>query len=297
MQENARPITYAIGNVGGSVSHLRALRHWIARDARNRGVQARFVFLGNTINRTNARQTLEEIIDIFDEFPGSVLIGGGLEMGLFDFLAGNWNPRPIREWMRYSGGRQIVESFGVDEEMRRSADIRRKILNVSPRLLGLLQGARDRSYEIHGEFCLIHGGGLPERSLFSEETDLLRISTNTITLWQHAFGNTVVHLSGPRSRTRGLRREIKMGASPLVSGQIAALVIENGSASRFLLAKQTADGGHIFVASTPLDEFRSPARSILAPPKRIGAQRSFTSVSRTPSASATSMPFRTLQGS
>lgn len=251
MQSDVNSTTYVIGRCDGLVLHLRALINWLAKDAAERSARARVVFLGGVVYGNKTKVMMDEVYRL----PGSAIIMGSREVGLLDFLEGDWNRGPTMRWMAH-GGRAVVESFGVDPNIRRSTEIRRIVKIMSPPLLEVLRAGKE--FQIEGDFCFTDGWGWPKPPLVDGGLATFLLGDDEITSWHKAVEKIVVHERAP---TNDCYPEVDdwsvaLGGFPAQTGRVHLLAIDNGKASRFVFASREHGKAPVTVAVKPAEMFR-----------------------------------------
>jgi len=155
-----REIIYAVGDVHGRADLLEAVVSFCEDDADHRGAAARFVFLGDIVDRgPHARYALDKVGDVLANHPGSVLLKGNHDDWFVRFLGGNDpDPAHIRHWLSH-GGWQTIASYGCDE----FEEARDMLSFVHSEHMDMLKDAR--LSETVGDFHFVHAGINPASEL------------------------------------------------------------------------------------------------------------------------------------
>lgn len=223
---------------------------WIARDASSRSATARVVFLGSIVGGEKTEAVVREVLQTMDAFPGSTLISGRNERKLLEFLEDTASRREVQDWMDDLGGWDVLKSFGIPPETRRYSESRFAILSRAPRVLDLLQSAKE--YEVEDGFCFVEGYDIPDDPLFrSEPKDF---TDEALSVWHRATGKTIVHVNGgATTHYTECQDHIGFGISPKATGWLSALTIDDGEAARYLLAHRQERAEPVRVEALPLD--------------------------------------------
>ncbi|KRB56193.1 hypothetical protein ASE04_29010 [Rhizobium sp. Root708] len=255
MQSQEKTTTYVIGRTDGLVVQLRSLISWIERDAAERSARARVIFLGGIVHGGKTKLIMDEVYRVMERFPGSAVVKTHREENFLDFLEGDWNPSPTRWWMTH-GGRDIVESFGVSPDMRRSADIRRFLKKTSPPLLDVLKSAKD--YDTEGDYCFIRGSDWPNSDLTGSDFFFDNLGGGAINAWSKVMKKIIVYSWRPSNDCYPEVDDdtISLGGFPSQTGRVDVLAIDEGRATRFAIASGDVRGGVVSIYLKPVELFR-----------------------------------------
>jgi serine/threonine protein phosphatase 1 len=154
-----RHIDYAITDIHGRHDLFAPLVDACVYDARSRGCEPRFNFLGDVIDRGPcSRQCLDTVKSLLEVYPDSVAIIGNHERLALEVLCGS---RPddaqLERWMM-SGGHATLMSYSGDMEI--GFDLMK---HVRTDHVGLMQGMV--ASQRRGGFLLVHAGIDPSISV------------------------------------------------------------------------------------------------------------------------------------
>ena len=169
-------ISYAVGDVHGSLDKLIELMHLCDNDAAGRPM--RYIFLGDYIDRgPDSRAVVQILIELQREHPGrDVFLKGNHE----DMLACAADSHLFEERWLSNGGTATLKSYGVDS----AAALPREDV-VWSRQLPL--------FFDDGQHFFVHAGVHPDRPLDrQDEFDLLWIRKPFLTSHKD-FGRLIVH--------------------------------------------------------------------------------------------------------
>ena len=228
----APPVLIAVGDVHGRADLLRQL---VALSERRYGDRARFVFLGDYVDRgPDSRAVIDELLTLRRRRPGSVFLKGNHEQAMLDFLA---EPEEGIAWLEW-GGRETLASYGVTAELLgdhpadRPWEARDALAERMPdRHFAFLMrlGLTHRE----GEYLFVHAGLDPERPIEDQrERDLLWIRDAFTRGGKGRFpGLTVVHGHTPVAKPENKSWRVNVDTGAVWSGRLTALVLEDGKRS------------------------------------------------------------------
>jgi serine/threonine protein phosphatase 1 len=235
---------YAIGDIHGRLDLFEALIAEIeADDAAAQPARSTVILLGDLVDRgpdsagvvrrARAWQAQREV---------RILAGNHEEMFLKSFDSTDM----LRHFLRH-GGRQTVQSYGVDRRVLSAAEI--------DQVQDLMRGAvpqADRDYIagfedliVLGDYAFVHAGIDPEVSIHEQRVSDLRWIREPFLSHSEPYELVVVHghTISEAPELRGNRIGIDTGA--YASGRLTALVLEG--TTRRLIETAEADQGPIAV--------------------------------------------------
>lgn len=190
--------TYAVGDVHGQISQLRAAIAWIvgrATEQAAQGLSPKVVFLGDYVDRgEDSRAVLDCLTGVETEFPAIqwTFLAGNHEAAMLGFLD---DPVEHAPWMDF-GGAETLLSYGIRPPIDTGVDALRK---ARDQLADTLPAAHLRflrqlghSHQ-WGDYLFVHAGLRPGVPLERQTTtDMLWIRNEFIDT-PHWYGKCVVH--------------------------------------------------------------------------------------------------------
>lgn len=163
----ARIFTYAIGDVHGRADLLKALLAHCVADARSKGGDARFIFIGDICDKgPSTREAYDTVAEVLTSYPGSVLIKGNHD-DMFERSVGRHQRNAVAAWLQ-RGGVQALNSYVPND------------LESAIRVAGSLHADHVRMIEesalmvVEDGFVYSHAGINPEKSIEDQnERDLM----------------------------------------------------------------------------------------------------------------------------
>jgi serine/threonine protein phosphatase 1 len=226
---------YAVGDVHGCLSQLRALKALIAADnARRAMAHVTLVYLGDYVDRgPDSRGVIDEVRVPIDGVNATVHLKGNHEAMLQQFLRA---PHPVRDWL-HNGGNDTLRSFGVDVAPAKKGvdlDLTRDALAAAigqDRLKWL--NNLPLSVQI-GDFFHCHAGIRPGVALADQtENDLLWIR-ETFLHSRKYHGAVIVHGHTPGRAPEALFNRINLDTGCFATGRLTAAVLDGDAAVTFL---------------------------------------------------------------
>lgn len=219
---------YAIGDVHGCVSQLRALEEMIARDAEATPQVAKtIVVLGDLVDR--GPDTSAVVDYLMRPLPANfsrVVLAGNHEI---DMLTAFEDPKRARQWLSF-GGIETLRSYGVElsalPQSRREVEAAMLAASSSvPRLhLEFLRGLPVAA--LWRQFVFVHAGCMPGVAVAEQrETDLVTIREPFLSGWGE--GDTiVVHGHTPAAAARKVGSRIQVDTACYATGRLSAARID-----------------------------------------------------------------------
>jgi serine/threonine protein phosphatase 1 len=231
---------YAIGDIHGCLSELRALKAMIAADNAGRtAATVKLIYLGDYIDRgPDSMGVLDEVRSPLDGVA-TIYLKGNHEVMLEQFIA---DPVLARDWLR-NGGLETLASFGVDGRMA----------NLGIDLEGLRDAlvtsfGPDRSAWLptlrlqvrFGDYFFCHAGVRPGIPLDEQkDVDLLWIRYPFLSS-RRDFGAVVVHGHTPGAEPELRRNRINLDTACFATGRLTAAVFDGDATVTFLSTSPAA---------------------------------------------------------
>ncbi len=227
---------YAIGDIHGCANLLSLMiEKMLLDDAKAASErEARFVFLGDYIDRGPASKGVVDLLLSFSELmPDTLFLMGNHEVLLTRFLE---NSDYLNGWAS-NGGIETLSSYGVlDDNVNRqrlnAAALRVETLRKMPMahqefFAGL------RTSAVIGDYFFAHAGVRPGVALDRQnEDDLLWIRSQFLN-YEGDFGKIVVHGHTPFDQPQSLPNRIGIDTGAFFTGRLTAVILE-GSTRRFI---------------------------------------------------------------
>ena len=223
---------YAIGDVHGCGEQLAALHNAIVADLHRRPVaDPVLVHLGDYVDRGPDIFGVMEKLAAGDPIAGlpTVNLLGNHERTMLDALLGD--RAAATDWL-YTGGRESLESYGLDPELHTQAVWTERVPTAHVEFLkGLILMHREGSY------LFAHAGIRPGVALEAQEKqDLITIRT-TFLFSEQDFGAVVVHGHTPTPTRQPVIKanRIALDTGAVYGGKLTCAVLE-GTTVGFLFA-------------------------------------------------------------
>jgi len=218
---------YAIGDVHGRLDLLERLIAQIAVDAAERGVvETDLILLGDLIDRgPESASVVEVAMAASGDSPRVTVLKGNHEAMLGAILAGE--TRRATAWLQ-QGGREALESFGVDSAALDEADgatiARLAQAAIRPEVRAWLEALP--LYRQIGDYLFVHAGIRPGVPIAEQvEDDLLWIRGEFLDS-REDHGLVVVHGHTPRPRVVERANRIGIDTGAYYSDRLTALGLE-----------------------------------------------------------------------
>jgi len=219
---------YAIGDIHGRLDLLDALLARIADDdaARGEGVETRYIFLGDLIDRgPDSRGVVQRLLDLSKRQSNLRFLMGNHEQVFLRAMSGD---RRALRFLNRIGGRETLLSYGITEEDYRSLDfdglaaLAEQI--VPTEHLAFLAGF-ENWIEL-GEYLFVHAGIKPGVALAEQELgDLLWIRDEFLT-HRDSFQRIVVHGHSITEDIDIRSNRIGIDTGAFASGRLTAIGLE-----------------------------------------------------------------------
>lgn len=238
-------VGYAIGDVHGRADLLsellRHLERELPKDQRKAGAPV-LIFLGDYVDRgPQSRQVIDILVRLRQSGPWPIVfLRGNHEEAMAGFLD---DPLENRAWLTY-GGAATLRSYGVMPANKRGTIPGRN--RDQDAIVGLAQDLRAvmpashrqflddlRDHVVLGDYCFVHAGIDPDKSLADQQSrDLLWIR-NRFLLDPRPWSHRVVHGHTPTQAPFADGRRINVDTGAYASGRLSAVRLE-GEAHRFV---------------------------------------------------------------
>ena len=219
---------YAIGDVHGCLELLKRLEGRIEQSARDCGLNARIVFLGDYIDRgPDSRGVIEYLSGgSFAGFPASHLLGNHEDI-LLEALA---QPALVREWLRW-GGLATLGSYGVSlpslaDPAERDEAIAMAMSEALPLHHRSFLERLELSYAV-GDYLFVHAGIRPGRPLHKQSRhDMLTIREPFLSSAK-VFPARVVHGHSVAFDAQIAPCRIGIDTGAYATGRLSAVMLED----------------------------------------------------------------------
>jgi serine/threonine protein phosphatase 1 len=221
---------YAIGDIHGRLDLLDALLARIADDdsARGDGVETRFIFLGDLVDRgPESCGVVQRLLDFSRSGANASFLMGNHEQVFLRAMSGDH--RALRFLIRI-GGRETLLSYGVTEEDYRALDFDElaelAARKVPPEHLAFLAGFE--KWIALGDYLFVHAGLKPGVTLEEQDhSDLCWIRDDFL---QHrdSFGHMVVHGHSITEDIDIRSNRIGIDTGAFATGRLTAIGLEGG---------------------------------------------------------------------
>lgn len=228
---------YAIGDIHGRADLLRRMMHLIERDSNDASPvrETVLVFIGDYVDRgPDSAGVIDLLLQVSsDSDYRTHALKGNHEVMFLEFLS---DPTALFQWAA-NGGAETLESYGIDVDAAAhrpdgAEKLRRTALSVIPDDHLAFLSQLEIAVQI-GDYVFVHAGIRPGVPLEEQdEHDMIWIREPFL---DHSgdFGKVVVHGHTPVREPEIKSNRIDIDTLAWRSGQLTALVLENG-AMRFL---------------------------------------------------------------
>jgi len=218
---------YAIGDVHGCLELLKRLEERIAHSARDCGLNAGVIFLGDYIDRGPDSKGVIEYLSrgTFAGLPAAFLMGNHEDI----LLQALEHPALVRDWLRW-GGMATLASYGVAlpanlspiDRDRAIADAMSEAL--PPRHRDFLEGLEVR-YRV-GDYLFVHAGIRPGRPLPKQSrNDMLTIREPFLST-RRVLPARVVHGHSVAFEAQITPYRIGIDTGAYATGRLSAVMLE-----------------------------------------------------------------------
>ncbi len=226
---------YAIGDIHGRLDLLGALLDRIASDncARGEGVETRYIFLGDLIDRgPDSRGVVERLLD-FSKRANARFLMGNHEQVFLHAMAGN---RGAMRFFNRIGGRETLLSYGITDEDYRALDFDELTALATEKVptehLAFLSGF-EKWIEL-GDYLFVHAGLRPGVPLEEQEADDLCWIRQEFLDHRESFERIVVHGHSITEEIDIRANRIGIDTGAFASGRLTAIGLEG--AERWFLS-------------------------------------------------------------
>ena len=204
--------TYVIGDVHGCYQTLKALLDKISPDPQTDVV----VFLGDYVNRgPDSKKVISELLRLQRQFRHFMALMGNHEFMLLNYLAGR-----DQEFFLMMGGRQTLESYGIDDSSRSSL-----LSRLSQDHLRFLNDLP--AYWEDEDYIYVHGGLQPGVHLTQQTTEWLLWAREKFIKSDYDFGKRIVFGHTPFNTPRIEPNKIGIDTGAVYGGRLTCLVLPN----------------------------------------------------------------------
>ena len=219
---------YAIGDIHGRLDLLDGLLANIAADdeARARGVETHYVFLGDLIDRGPASKgVVERLIAFAGERRNVRFLMGNHEQVFLRAMAGD--RRALRFLIRI-GGRETLLSYGITEEDYRALDFDELAAlaaeKVPPAHLAFLGSFEN--WIVLGDYLFVHAGLRPGVTLEEQDHGDLYWIRDEFLSHRESFGRIVVHGHSLTEDIDVRSNRIGIDTGAFATGRLTAIGLE-----------------------------------------------------------------------
>ena len=230
---------YAIGDIHGRLDLFAALAAAIEEDDRTRGqADTTVILLGDLVDRgPDSAAVIEGARAWQSHRKVRMLLGNHEEM----FLTTYRDVGHMRNFLRY-GGRETILSYGVDQDVFRTADIR-EAHDMMRNAISEADMAFLESFEdciVIGDYAFVHAGIRPEEALDSQRGHDLRWIREPFLSHGGDHSHVIVHGHTITDDADVRRNRIGIDTGAYASGRLTALALEG--TDRWLLEAKEEDG-------------------------------------------------------
>ncbi|HYD12476.1 MAG TPA: metallophosphoesterase family protein [Allosphingosinicella sp.] len=227
---------YAIGDIHGRLDLLDTLLANIAMDdmARGHGVETRYIFLGDLIDRgPDSRGVVERLLAFSRTGANVRFLMGNHEQVFLRALAGD--KRSLR-FLGKIGGRETLNSYGISDEQYRTLDFEELAALAAEKVpaehLAFLAGFE--SWIELGDYLFVHAGLKPGVPLEEQEASDLCWIRHEFLDHRESFGRIVVHGHSITEDIDVRANRIGIDTGAFASGRLTAIGLEG--AERWFLS-------------------------------------------------------------
>ncbi len=219
---------YAIGDIHGCLDLLKRLEDRIEHSARDCGLNAGVIFLGDYIDRgPDSKGVIEHLSGgSFAGLPAAHLLGNHEDI-LLEAMA---QPALVRDWLRW-GGMATLASYGVAlpahlDPMERDQEIARAMSDaLPPHHRSFLEGLEVK-YRV-GDYLFVHAGIRPGRPLDKQSRhDMLTIREPFLSS-NKTMPARVVHGHSVAFEAQVTANRIGIDTGAYATGRLSAAMLES----------------------------------------------------------------------
>jgi len=220
--EHVPSVIYAIGDVHGCMSELRALEAKILDDSKATDGEKWIIYLGDLIDRgPKSAQVIDHVLSTNTDGFKKLCLAGNHEV---EFLAFIDNGCRNKKWLTF-GGTETLVSYGLYSAVETGSVTLSSIQSHVPS--EHIDFLRDLPVMITiGRFVFVHAGIDPEKNLSEQSEDTLLWSRPTQFDWSKYKGkNTIIHGHTPIENVLVTKERINVDIGAYARGTLAAIAI------------------------------------------------------------------------
>ena len=226
---------YAVGDIHGRLDLIEALLERIDADnrARGEGIETRYIFLGDLIDRGPDSRGVVELLLAFSRTANARFLMGNHEQVFLHAMSGD---RGAMRFFNRIGGRETLLSYGITEEDYRALDFDELTALAKEKVpaehLAFLSGF-EKWIEL-GDYLFVHAGLKPGVPLEQQEASDLCWIRQEFLDHRESFDRIVVHGHSITEEIDVRANRIGIDTGAFASGRLTALGLEG--AERWFLS-------------------------------------------------------------
>lgn len=219
---------YAVGDIHGRLDLLDALLDSIAADdrARGNGVETRYIFLGDLIDRgPDSRGVVQRLLDFSRTGANVRFLMGNHEQVFLRAMTGD---RRAMRFLNRIGGRETLLSYGITGENYHALDFDELVAIAEEKVpaehLSFLSGFE--SWIELGDYLFVHAGLKPGVPLEEQDASDLCWIRDEFLDHRNSFGRIVVHGHSITEEIDVRTNRIGIDTGAFATGRLTAIGLE-----------------------------------------------------------------------